>query len=69
TRLATRGGEDYELLFTLRGRGTERHCAAPGPAKPSAAALGRQLGVAVTEIGKVVRRAPGRRIRGGWRHF
>jgi thiamine-monophosphate kinase len=59
-RLATGGGEDYELLFTLR---------ASGSAGPSAAALGRRLGVAVTEIGKVVKRASGRRQMAGWRHF
>jgi thiamine-monophosphate kinase len=67
--LATRGGEDYELLFTLRSRGPARRCAASGPAKPTVAVLSRLLGVAVTEIGKVVKRAPGRRIRAGWRHF
>jgi thiamine-monophosphate kinase len=56
--LAAGGGEDYELLFTLRRSG------------PSAAALTRRLRVRVTEIGRVVRsvrpsRAPAR----GWRHF
>jgi thiamine-monophosphate kinase len=57
--LARRGGEDYELLFTL----------APGAA--SATRLARRLGVRVTEIGRVVRRrAPGRpRAPRGWRHF
>ena len=69
TWLATRGGEDYELLFTLRSRGAARRCAASGPAKPTVAMLSHRLGVAVTEIGKIVRRAPGRRIRAGWRHF
>jgi thiamine-monophosphate kinase len=62
-RLALQGGEDYELLFTLR----------PGAAR--SAALGRRLGVAVSEIGVVTRR--GLRLRGvrgavregGWRHF
>jgi thiamine-monophosphate kinase len=57
--LARGGGEDYELLFTL----------APGTA--SARGLARRLGVRVTEIGRVVRRAsarPSRPVR-GWRHF
>jgi len=56
------GGEDYELLFTVR------------PGAPSTAVLARRLGVAVTEIGRVVAR--GLRIdgatptgRGGFRHF
>jgi thiamine-monophosphate kinase len=56
------GGEDYELLFTVR------------PAAPSAAVLARRLGVDVSEIGSVVAR--GLRIdgasptgRGGFRHF
>jgi thiamine-monophosphate kinase len=56
------GGEDYELLFTVR------------PGGPSASALERRLGLAVTEIGVVTRR--GLRLRGakqprrsGWRHF
>jgi len=53
--LALGGGEDYELVFTLRPQG------------PSAARLSRRLGVAVTEIGRVV---SGRRPRPrGWRHF
>jgi thiamine-monophosphate kinase len=57
--LARAGGEDYELLFTLE-RGA-----------PSEARLARRLGVRVTEIGRVVRRAaagpaPAGR---GWRHF
>lgn len=57
-RLALAGGEDFELLFTLR------------PDGPSSAALAARLGVAVTEIGRLVRRAHGaRRRRGGWRHF
>jgi len=63
TRLATRGGEDYELLFTLRGRG---RLAEPGPA---VAALSRRLGVAVTEIGTVLKRDARRRKPAGWRHF
>jgi len=56
------GGEDYELLFTVR----------PGGLR--APALARRLAVAVTEIGVVTRR--GLRLRGakrprrpGWRHF
>jgi thiamine-monophosphate kinase len=65
-RLATRGGEDYELLFTLRGRGRP---ADRGPAGPAVAALSRRLGVAVTEIGKVVKKAAQRRKTPGWRHF
>jgi len=86
-RLATRGGEDYELLFTLRGRGgaptpgsAERPEASGAQAAvasgkrsraagPTAAALGRRLGVAVTEIGKVVEKAAGRPKAAGWRHF
>jgi thiamine-monophosphate kinase len=62
TQLRLVGGEDYELLFTLRRGG------------PSASVLSRRLGLAVTEIGVVVRR--GLRVRGarrpgrpGWRHF
>jgi thiamine-monophosphate kinase len=56
--LALAGGGDYELLFTLRG------------ARPSAAALGRRLGVRVSELGRVVRgRAPRVAGGGGWRHF
>jgi thiamine-monophosphate kinase len=60
-RLARAGGEDYELLFTVR----------PGAA--SAEGLTRRLGCRVSEIGRVVRApARGRRRaapRGGWRHF
>jgi thiamine-monophosphate kinase len=59
-RLATRGGEDYELLFTLR---------ASGAAGSGVAALSRRLGVAVTEIGKVVKRGARRSKMPGWRHF
>ena len=56
--LAAGGGEDYELLFTLRRSG------------PSAAALSRRLGVRVTEIGRAVRRArPPQAVARGWRHF
>src|SRR5262245_40982241 len=52
------GGEDYELLFTLR------------PGAPSAARLAPRLGVAVTEIGRVVRRTRGRRpTPRGFQHF
>jgi thiamine-monophosphate kinase len=86
-RLATRGGEDYELLFTLRGRGASAGSGSAGrsegsdakaaaavgrparPAGPTAAALGRRLGVAVTEIGKVVKKTAGRPKKTGWRHF
>jgi thiamine-monophosphate kinase len=68
-RLATRGGEDYELLFTLRSPGSAGRRAASGPARPSVAALSRRLGVTVTEIGKVVKRAVGRRKKAGWHHF
>lgn len=60
-RLALAGGEDYELLFTLR------------PGAPGPVALGRKLGVRVAEIGVVMR---GRGLRGptsqslrGFRHF
>jgi thiamine-monophosphate kinase len=65
-RLATRGGEDYELLFTLRGRGRS---AGRGVAGPAQAALSRRLGVAVAEIGTVVKRAARRQKTTGWRHF
>jgi thiamine-monophosphate kinase len=63
------GGEDYELLFTLRHGG-------PGPA-----VLARRLGAPVAEIGRI-ERARGLRLGGGgralaalrrasagWRHF
>jgi thiamine-monophosphate kinase len=62
-RLALTGGEDYELLFSLR------------PGGPTCAALSRRMGCRVTEIGRVVS-APG--LHGvpeallghpGWRHF
>ena len=59
-RLALGGGEDYELLFTLR------------PSGPSAAVLERRLGVRTTQIGRVVRAGAARRAGprpGGWRHF
>jgi len=59
--LARGGGEDYELLFTLR------------PRAPSAQTLARRLGVPVTEIGRVVRLPGGSPGRGfsprGYRHF
>jgi thiamine-monophosphate kinase len=57
--LLAAGGEDYELLFTLRRRG------------PGEGALSRRLGVRVTEIGRAVPRQPGAgasRAR-GFRHF
>jgi thiamine-monophosphate kinase len=61
-RLALTGGEDYELCFTLRRGG------------PDAAALGRRLGVRVTEIGRIearrgLRGVPAAVGTGGWRHF
>jgi thiamine-monophosphate kinase len=62
-RLLVGGGEDYELLFTLR------------PRAPAPAVLSRRLGVPVSEIGRIVRRPgihglPGALVRqGGWRHF
>jgi thiamine-monophosphate kinase len=57
-QLARTGGEDYELLFTLR------------PTAPSAAALSRRLGVRVTQIGRLVRAGSIRGAsQGGWRHF
>jgi thiamine-monophosphate kinase len=59
-RLVRGGGEDYELLFSLRPRG------------PSVSVLSRRLGVPVSEIGRVVGGRGGSRgaaSRGGWRHF
>ncbi|RIL05993.1 MAG: thiamine-phosphate kinase, partial [Proteobacteria bacterium] len=59
-RLALAGGEDYELLFTVR------------PDGPSGARLAARLGVTVAEIGVVTRR---RGLRGapasaaGFTHF
>ena len=60
-QLALAGGEDYELLFSVRRAG------------PGAAALARRLRVPVSEVGRL---EPGRpRVRGlplgarGWRHF
>jgi thiamine-monophosphate kinase len=55
--LARGGGEDYELLFTVRPRG------------PGAAALARRLGVPVTELGLVERGGRRSRPGGGFRHF
>ncbi|MBW2229294.1 MAG: thiamine-phosphate kinase [Deltaproteobacteria bacterium] len=60
--LAVSGGEDYELLFSLRARRQKRLD------EPT---LSQRLGVVVTEIGSVTR-TPG--VRGlpdaiGWRHF
>jgi thiamine-monophosphate kinase len=55
--LVRAGGEDYELLFTLR------------PGGPGAAQLARRLGVPVTELGRVAR-GPSRTPRqAGFRHF
>lgn len=57
-QLARTGGEDYELLFTLR------------PAGPSAAALSRRLGVRVSQIGHLVPAGRTRDVsQGGWKHF
>lgn len=56
TELLLRGGEDYELLFSVRGNA------------PSASTLSRRLAVPVTELGRVRRGSSGRRA-GGWRHF
>lgn len=60
--LAVGGGEDYELLFSLRPRRRSRL---------TESVLSRRLGVMVTEIGSVTRK-PGLRglpAAGGWRHF
>ncbi len=58
-RLALAGGEDYELLFTVRGD------------TPTVTALSRRLAVPVAEIGRVVRGPAAGAPRGGrgWRHF
>jgi thiamine-monophosphate kinase len=66
-RLALTGGEDYELLFTVRA------------AAPAAPVLSRRLGVPVAEIGRITTRRGGLRLLGapsgslrlpgGWRHF
>jgi len=58
--LALRGGEDYELLFSVR------------PGAPGTPALARRLGCPVTEIGRIVpRRGVGapRAAAAGWTHF
>jgi thiamine-monophosphate kinase len=55
--LAVCGGEDYELLFTVRRTG------------PSGAQLRRRLGVAVTEIGRVIAGCSRKQKSAGWRHF
>jgi thiamine-monophosphate kinase len=60
-RLALAGGEDYELLFSVR------------PSGPDARELARHLGLRVTEIGRFERGRPALRGipagRPGWRHF
>jgi thiamine-monophosphate kinase len=59
--LALAGGEDYELLFSVR------------PSGPGAGALARRLGLPVTEIGRLEAGRPALhglpRGRLGWRHF
>jgi thiamine-monophosphate kinase len=55
--LARSGGEDYELLFTVRPQG------------PSAQRLARRLGLPVTELGSVEAGRPPRGARGGFEHF
>jgi len=55
--LASAGGEDYELLFTLR------------PGTPSERHLSKRLGVRVTQLGRVVKGARGSLPPRGWRHF
>ncbi len=56
------GGEDYELLFTLRARAVTR---------AAAGRLTDRLGVRVTEIGRITRTPglAGLPDRTGWRHF
>jgi len=60
-RLALAGGEDYELLFTLR------------PGAPGPAVLARKLGLRVAEIGVITRerglRGPTSKSLRGFRHF
>jgi len=55
--LARSGGEDYELLFTVR------------PDGPSAARLARRLGLPVTELGRVEAGRPVRGAGAGFTHF
>ncbi|MCP4040140.1 MAG: thiamine-phosphate kinase [bacterium] len=64
-QLAVRCGEDYELLFSLRGAQARGN---------SEARLRARLGVRVTEIGRIVKGAgivglPPSSRRGGFRHF
>ena len=61
-RLALTGGEDYELLFSLRA--STRRTLSP-------AALGARLALRVTEIGRVTRQGGlcGLPAGRGWRHF
>jgi thiamine-monophosphate kinase len=54
--VALAGGDDYELLFTVR------------PDGPSAAALSRRLGIRVSELGRV-ERGRARGAPGGFDHF
>jgi thiamine-monophosphate kinase len=64
------GGEDYEIVFTLRAAAARKH---------SAAELTRRLGVPVSEVGQITRKpgiqgVPDRLLEGpsealGWRHF
>jgi thiamine-monophosphate kinase len=56
-RLALCGGEDYELLFTVR------------PQAPSAERLARRLGLPVREIGVVERGGTPAGRAGGFQHF
>ena len=56
-RLAMRGGEDYELLFTLR------------PDSQPLRSLSRRLGVRVSELGRVVSAGSGEPSPRGWKHF
>jgi thiamine-monophosphate kinase len=60
--LAVAGGEDYELLFGLPDRGV---------GAGGAEALGRRLGVTVTEIGRATRTPGVRGLPGveAWRHW
>jgi thiamine-monophosphate kinase len=60
--LCLAGGEDYELLFTLRQAAAS---------KTSTATLGRRLGVPVSEVGRITREKgiSGAAGSSGWRHF